>query len=98
MSNYRLKIFCALFSELALSGCLYTTHHFNSGVIMPAGESQATLGAGRQPLWRCDHPSSDSTISDHACNEDGKGTEVVSQSGIFKGSVDYRLGIRNQWG
>ena len=89
---------CILIAGLFFSGCLYSTQHFNTGVILPAGKTQATLGAGRQPLWRCAHYQSDSTGVRHACNDDGTGTESITRSQVFKGSINYRLGIRDNWG
>ncbi len=65
---------------------------------LPAGRSEATLGAGRQPLWTCRNYKPDSAAIKHTCNEDGSGTEQVGKSEIFKGSVDYRLGVRDEWG
>ncbi len=88
----------ALVLPAFLTGCLYSTQHFHTGLLLPAGESQATLGAGRQPLWRCSHPGGDSTSSKVACDESGDGQEKISRSQMFKGSYDYRLGVRNQWG
>lgn len=96
-----IRIF-AFILPVCLTGCLYSTQHFHTGLLLPAGESQGTLGAGRQPLWRCSHPDGDSTSSKVACldngKEDGSGQETISRSQIFKGSYDYRLGVRNQWG
>ena len=83
---------------LVLSGCLYSVHHFNTGVLMPAGHGQATLGVGRQPQWRCPHYHTDSTVAPHACNENDSGFEVARKSDIFKGSINYRLGVKDSWG
>ena len=93
-----LSFAAALFSATVLTGCLYSTHNFSSGTLLPAGQSQATVGIGRQPFWRCSLPESDSTGARHACNEDGSGTEAVTKTEVPKGSLDYRLGVRNQWG
>ena len=86
-----------LISACGLSGCLYSTHHFHTGLLLPAGKSQTTLGGGLQPLWRCSGSPAD-TSARHACNENDSGTERVRRSEVFKGSVDYRLGVRDKWG
>ena len=88
----------ALAQACVLSGCLYSVHHFNTGETLGAGKSEATLGAGRQPLWSCSPAPPDTGSVRLACNEDGSGTEKVSESFLFKGSVDYRLGIKNNLG
>jgi hypothetical protein len=98
MTNRKLKTLCALFSASVLSGCLYSTQHLHTGLLMPAGKTQATLAAGRQPLWKCSRSEADSLSPKIACDENGDGGEKISQSGIFKGSVDYRLGVRDSWG
>jgi hypothetical protein len=90
----RLGLLCAFW----LSGCLYSTHHFHSGVLLPPGRSQTTLGAGRQPLWRCSRPQPDTLAFKQACNENDSGVERVRKTEVFKGSVDYRLGLRDRWG
>jgi hypothetical protein len=73
-------------------------HHFNTGVLMPAGRSQTTLGVGRQPQFTCAHYHTDSTVAEHACDENDSGVERVRKSDIFKGSFDYRLGLKDKWG
>jgi hypothetical protein len=98
MSKPRLNTLCLLTAGMILSGCLYSTHHFHTGVLLPAGKSQTNLGAGRQPLWRCSRSPSDTAASELACNEMGSGSEKVSKSEIFKGSLNYRLGVRDNWG
>ncbi len=91
------NIFLLLTSFLS-TGCLYSVHHFNTGTILPAGKSQVTLGAGQETLWKCQHSQPDS-IS-HVCreNESKYGNETISNSEIFTGSLNYRLGIRDSWG
>ncbi len=79
-----------------LTGCLYSVHHFNTGLLMPAGKSEATLGMGRQSLWTCSHYLVDSAGAAHACG-DSSG-ESVSDGAIFQGSIDYRLGVKDSWG
>jgi hypothetical protein len=73
-------------------------HHFNTGVVMPAGRTQTTVGLGRQPQWTCAHYNSDSTGAAHACDEDGSGSEIARKSDVFKGSFNYRLGLKDHWG
>ena len=65
---------------------------------MPPGKSQATVGLGRQPLWKCSRSEADSLSPKIACNEDETGKEKISKSQILKGSIDYRLGLRDKWG
>lgn len=81
---------------LTLSGCLYSTQHFHTGVLAPEGHGQATVGLGRQPRWTCSAPPD--TTAPQACNEDGSGQERVSKSDGFQGSLDYRLGIADRLG
>ncbi len=77
---------------------MYSVHHFNTGVILPAGESQATFGIGRQSIWECENGTVDSAGLKKVCNETGAGVEKVIQSQVTQGSFDYRLGLRNSWG
>lgn len=88
----------AMLAVTLLSGCLYSTHNFGTGTLLPAGRSQTTVGIGRQPIWRCSEPLSDSAGARQACNENRSGAEEVVKSDMPKGSLDYRLGVRNQWG
>lgn len=81
---------------MLLTGCLYSAQHFNTGILMPAGRSQTTLGVGRQPLWTCSGFQADSTDASHACG-DSTG-ETTGKSDLFKGSIDYRLGVKDVWG
>jgi hypothetical protein len=85
----------ACMGGFGLSGCLYSTQHFHTGVLAPEGHGQATLGLGRQPLWRCSAPA-DSTA--RACNEDGSGSERVFRTEAVQASIDYRLGIADKIG
>ncbi len=86
-----------LAAALLPSGCLYSTHNFATGALLPAGRSQATLGVGRQTLWSCSEPKTDST-GGKACNQDGSGRESVDRTEVPKGSLEYRLGVRDAWG
>jgi hypothetical protein len=76
-------------------GCLYSVHHFNTGEVLPAGRSQTTLGAGRQPIWHCGHEAADSAAS-HVCGDSAG--EAATQTHVFKGSVDFRLGLKDSLG
>jgi len=93
-----MSIWTVILCAWLLSGCLYSTQHFHTGVLLPAGKSQTTLGAGRQPLWRCANYQSDSLGTRRVCDEDGTGSEKIEKSDVFKGSLDYRLGVRDSWG
>jgi hypothetical protein len=77
-----------------LSGCLYSVQHFNTGRILDAGRSQTTLGMGRQTVWRC-AGGSDSAAA-HVCGDSAG--ESAERGQLFKGSVDFRLGIAKAWG
>jgi hypothetical protein len=79
-----------------LTGCLYSVHHFNTGLILPAGRSEATVGMGRQSLWTCSQYQADSAGAAHACGE--RSGESVTSSAILQGSIDYRLGVKDSWG
>jgi hypothetical protein len=83
-------------APLALCGCLYSTQHFHTGVLMPEGHGQATLGLGRQPRWSCSAPAD--SIRPRACNEDGSGAERVLRSDVPQASLDYRLGVADRLG
>lgn len=100
MLSWMAAAICLLCAWAALSGCLYSTHQYHTGLLLPQGRTQATFGAGRQPLWRCESSTPDTTgaQAQKACNEDENRTEKVSPTGVFKGSVDYRLGVRDSWG
>jgi hypothetical protein len=87
-----------MFSTIFLTGCLYSVHHFHTGNLLPAGKSQTTLGLGREPLWRCENASTDTSLTKKACNEDGTNREKIVRSEVFQGSLDYRLGIKDSFG
>lgn len=79
-------------------GCLYSTQHFNAGMPLPAGQTQATLGIGRLPVWSCSEYQVDSTRPEHVCGEAGYPSERVKKKDAMKGSFDYRLGVRDHLG
>jgi hypothetical protein len=93
-----LRVFAFLLAALPLAGCLYSTHNFATGRLLPQGRSEATVGFGRQPIWRCAGYVQDSTRAGEACGEGGGGEESAERSDMPKGSVGYRLGMRDAWG
>lgn len=93
--NQRILILPCL-AALVLSGCLYSTQHFHTGVLMPEGHGEATFGLGRQPRWACSAPAD--SLHPKACDEDGSGGERVSRSDVPQVSLDYRLGIGDHVG
>ena len=86
----------ACLAATCLSGCLYSTQHFHTGVLAPEGHGQATLGLGRQPLWRCSAP--EDSVGHRACNDDGSGKEQVTRTEAVQASIDYRLGLTDKIG
>lgn len=46
----------AFLAALPLAGCLYTTHHFNSGRLLEPGETAVTLGMGKAHFYEADCP------------------------------------------
>ncbi len=88
----------ALFLVSVLSGCLYSTQRLNTGLLLPAGKSEATLSGGYQTLWRCADYQNDSATGKRLCNADASGQEKVTSLAIFKGGIDYRLGLRDHFG
>jgi len=98
----RLKVFRIFFisTSLCLTSCIYSTHHFNSGKLLKAGETQVTLGLGHQPLYNCANQVADSLNSgEQACRVPNTlgANELVEQRSLVKGSLNYRLGIRDNW-
>lgn len=90
--------FLVFISLGALSGCLYSTHNFAAGRILPEGRGEATLGVGQQPVWSCEQIAPDTADLERACNEDGLGAELADRGDMPKGSLGYRLGIHDAWG
>ncbi len=91
-----LKVLLVISLGLLFNGCLYSTHHFNTGETLKAGRSKVTIGAGRQPLWDCLDKTPRSSILCNGAN--GNPPEPVSVSQTFKGSVNYKLGLKDNWG
>ena len=46
-----LAILAFIAATSTLTGCLYTTHHFNSGRILDPGQTAVTLGFGRARVY-----------------------------------------------
>jgi hypothetical protein len=88
--------FLAFLLAAGLTGCLYSTQHFHTGVLMGAGRGEATLGLGRQPRWECSAPAD--SLQPRACNEDGTGAEHARLSEGPQASFDYRVGIADRLG
>ncbi len=97
-----------------LSGCLYTTHHFNSGRILEPGQTAVTMGYGNTPTYTtgCSLPNShmyeDSAGVSH-CQQwmsEAEGVPldsvdrdpIVRKGSVPKVSFGYRLGVRGPWG
>lgn len=96
-----------------LSGCLYTTHHFNSGRLLEAGRTSLALGAGRSRTvdYGCPdgnwnsfiYESEDSTGSRCLRWRDGYAmpdtlSYVHGWNAAWKGSLGYRLGVHGPFG
>ncbi len=95
-----------------LSGCLYTTHHFNTGRLLDPGQTSVTIGYGRTPLYSVDCASRrDEVMTDSTgtrCRDpyagNGNGPDTTSRDPLLtteimpKVSFGYRLGVRGPWG
>jgi len=97
-----------------LTGCLYTTHHFNSGRILDPGQTAVTIGIGRSSIYSQGCPDGygrdyDTTATAHPCAPYFGGSsarpvdtahvpEAVTSITIPKFSLGYRLGVRGPWG
>lgn len=94
------------FPALFLNGCLYTSHHFNTGRVLEPGNTAVTVGWGKARLYEEDCP-------DNAYGPFTYGPEsgrcmvygdsilvkpIVSSTSIPKFSLGYRLGVRRDWG
>lgn len=49
-----LLAFLSILITGGLSGCLYTTHHFNTGRLLEPGQTAVTFGYGHAPLFSAD--------------------------------------------
>jgi hypothetical protein len=79
----RLRLPAGVASAFLLSGCLYTTHHFNSGRLLEPGHSSVTVGTGltKVPGYGC--PAG--TVYDY---RDSTGLHCVTEYG----GTDYENG------
>jgi hypothetical protein len=66
----RLRLPAGVASAFLLTGCLYSTHHFNSGRLLEPGHSSVTLGAGR------------SATVGYGCPETGTDWQYRDSSGL----------------
>jgi hypothetical protein len=101
-------------APLLLSGCLYTSHHFNSGRTLDPGNTAVTLGAGKIKLFErsCNYHEGFYDFQDslgvlHCVRARWDGTgglpgdtvaPTLIESNLPKISLGYRLGVRKQWG
>lgn len=97
-----------------LTGCLYTTHHFNSGRILDPGQTAVTFGYGRARIYEQGCPDgwgrpfgdSNSTHCERYIYNDPFNSvrdsvlirQRVTSLAIPKFSIGYRLGVRGPWG
>lgn len=97
-----------------LTGCLYTTHHFNSGRILDPGQTAVTFGYGRSRIyeqgcpdgWNRPFGDSDRTHCERYIETDPFISvrdsvmirQRVTSQAIPKFSLGYRLGVRGPWG
>lgn len=109
--RYRLLPLAAL-AVLLLDGCLYTSHHFNSGRILKPGATSVTLGYGsfKSHSYECDdwnyYRFEDSTGVTRCVEQMWNSGDTIQdtvaatvrESKIPKVSLGYRLGVRGPWG
>ena len=109
-----LAAFALITLSSLLTGCLYTTHHFNSGRILEPGQTAVTFGYGRSRIYEqgCpdgwDRPFGDSNTTH--CERYLEKTpfasvrdsvmirQRVTSFAVPKLSLGYRLGVRGAWG
>ncbi|HKP96271.1 MAG TPA: hypothetical protein VJ385_10975 [Fibrobacteria bacterium] len=105
---------CAGFAASLLCGCLYTTHHFNSGRILEPGKTAVTFGMGREKLYEeyCQDAKDGfrnpqgalrckprpGSVSFSTPPETTTLAPGVRSQTIPKFSLSYRLGVRGPWG
>ena len=106
------SLIAAAIAVLTLSGCLYTSHHYNSGRILEPGNTAVTIGYGKFKLLQADcengyYGQTDSAGVLHCVYYDFRGSNsadtirrdpVITESSIPKFSLGYRLGVRGPWG
>jgi hypothetical protein len=95
-----LAAFCAFLAD----GCLYTTHHYNSGKLLEPGRTSITAGYGNQP-YRTPHCPDNSDLqpsgNETLCVQAGSGETVApvyTPGNTPTFSFGYRLGVREKWG
>lgn len=104
----------AALAILSLSGCLYTSHHYNSGRILDPGNTAVTIGYGKFTLREssCDYDNGyselyDSTGAAHCVRYDWRNpnsatydtaSPILREVKLPKFSLGYRLGVRGPWG
>lgn len=106
-----LRLAALLVAAPLLSGCLYTSHHFNSGRILEPGRTAVTMGFGLQPYVEVectDKYSSPQTKDgkliclDYSEGPAGSGPDTLppeySDARLPTFSLGYRLGVRGKWG
>lgn len=98
------------FAAFLLTGCLYTTHHFNSGRLLEPGKTAVTFGLGREKLYSEGCPDgyyrSHDAYQVTRCYPESRFSEsdtatvapVIESQTIPKFSLSYRLGVRGPWG
>lgn len=113
--SYRHARDCLLAVVLAavLQGCLYTSHHFNSGRILEPGNTAVTLGYGNMKLrapdcedysyWTDTDSLGVTRCVRHTWDSIGGGrmdtTDIIlRESSLPRFSLGYRLGVRGPWG
>lgn len=110
-SVFPATILAAALSVL-LGGCLYTSHHFNSGRILEPGNTAVTVGYGKMSLLERECPElrdgptfPDSTKSKcfrYRFTPEGDVEETypyrIRETSIPRFSLGYRLGVRGAWG
>jgi hypothetical protein len=104
----------AAMAALLSTGCLYTTHHFNTGRILEPGRTAVTFGTGTSSIYSqvCPEgygPAPEDTTGTRCAPEHGMYSnrpigdtvrvgEEITKVVIPKFSLDYRLGVRGPWG
>lgn len=97
-----------------LTGCLYTSHHFNSGRILEPGNTAVTVGWGNVKLTSASCNGEDGYFDEtdslgvtrcvrhrfdgSSSRPDDTVAPDLSQAKLPKLSLGYRLGVRKEWG
>jgi hypothetical protein len=102
----------AAFLPGLLGGCLYTSHHFNSGRILEPGNTAVTFGYGKMtlierkcPEFQDGYAELDSTRTRcirYRYAPEGRSEDTlpysISETDLPRLSLGYRLGVRGEWG